>query len=148
MLKHFVIAVGIAYLLRSMYLEFVKQQEKIGRTLRNENDNIQCPHSSFVRKHLCANCSTEKDALEISKRRTEFSPTMVNGVIFGSKEDHLWESVTNLHGYKTLCKNKIGMVHFTCNLRANRCRRNGKNCFTLHDTENGHFLYQKTVCMY
>lgn len=148
MLKHFLIAVGIAYILRIMYLEFMKQQEKIGRTLGNDNDNFQCPHSLFVRKHLCANCSTEKDALEISKRRIEFSPTMVNGVIFGSKEDHHWETVTNLHGYKKLCKNKIGMVHFTCNLRANRCRRNGKNCFTLHDTENGHFLYQKTVCMY
>ena len=148
MLKHFLLAVGIAYVLRSMFLDFVKQKEKFGRSLRHPNDDIQCPHSLFVKKHLCANCSTESDALEISKRRLKFSPTMINGVLFGSKEDHLWEKVEDLHETKTFCKNKIGWMHFTCNVNANRCRRNGKNCFTLHDTENGHFYYEKTVCMY
>lgn len=144
MLKQFIIVVVIAYSLRNLYFEFVKQQEKINRGI----SNIQCPHNMFVKKHLCENCSSEEDALEISKRRVKFSPTVVNGVIFGNEDDNFWETVRNLHGHKTLCKNKIGMMHYTCNLKANRCRRNGKNCFTLHDTENGHFYYQKTVCTY
>ena len=150
MLKHFIIAVVIAYFLRSLYFEFLKQQEKLVGIFRGEQErnNNRCPHNMFVRKHLCANCSSEEDALEISKRRVKFSPTVVNGVIFGNEDNNFWETVTNLHGHKTLCKNKVGMMHYTCNLKANRCRRNGKNCFTLHDTENGHFYYQKTVCTY
>ena len=148
MLKHFILAVGIAYILRAMFLEFVKQQQKFGRILRDPYDNAQCPHSMFVRKHLCTNCSNENDALEVARRRITFSPTMVNGVLFGSKEDHLWVKVRNLQESKTFCKNKIGWMHFTCNIDANRCRRNGKHCFTLHDTENGHFYHQKTVCVY
>ena len=148
MLKHFILAVAIAYVLRTMFLEFVKKQGKLDSMFRDDKIKVQCPHNLFVRKHLCANCSSEEDALEISKRRVKFSPTVVNGVIFGDKDDDNWEVVTNLHGFKTLCKNKIGMMHYTCNLNANRCRRNGKNCFTLHDTENGHFYYKKTVCTY
>lgn len=148
MLKHFILAVAIAYVLRTMFLEFVKKQGKLDSMFRDDKIKVQCPHNLFVRKHLCPNCTTERDALEVSKRRLDFSPTMVNGVLFGSKEDHFWEKVTNLNEHKTLCKNKVGWVHFTCNVNANRCRRNGKNCFTLHDTENGHFYYQKTICMY
>ena len=144
------IAVVIAYFLRALYFEFLRHQENLGGIFRSENEryNNRCPHNMFVRKHLCANCSSEEDALKISKRRVNFSPTVVNGVIFGNEDDNLWETVTNLPGHKTLCKNKIGMMHYTCNLNANRCRRNGKNCFTLHDTENGHFYHRKTVCTY
>ena len=151
MLKHFILAVVISCYFWVLYSELLSLQETIDRVFGGEkeryNVGIVCPHNLFVRKHLCTNCSSEKDALEISKRRVKFSPTVVNGVIFGNEDDNLWETVKLLEG-KTLCKNKIGMMHYTCNLKANRCRRNGKNCFTLHDTENGHFYYQKTVCTY
>ena len=89
MLKNLVIAIVVAYALRNLYNEFMKQQRKHGGIFRNGNEEYghSCPHRSFVRKHLCGNCSSEKDALEISKRRLEFSPTAVNGVVFGDKEE-------------------------------------------------------------
>ena len=133
-----------------IYCELTGQRERMLGIFRHQGYryDTECPHSSFVRKHLCSNCSSESDALKVSIRRTEFSPTAINGVIFGERDHNLWEIVNDFHGHKTMCKNKQGMMHFTCNLSANRCQKNGKSCFTLHDAENGHFFYKKTICNY
>ena len=148
MIRDIVIAIVVAYVLRIMYIDFIQNQSNKlgGSTDSNEAHGLQCPHKRFIRKHLCPNCSSEQDALELSKKRIQFSPTGINGVLFGGEEEYLWEIVPNLLGKKNLCKNKYGLVHFTCNMKTNRCRKKGNHCYTWHHTENGHFFYDKTKC--
>merc|ERR1712150_190924 len=73
----------------------IKQDTKLpDSTIQNVADlNLTCPHSRFIKKHLCENCTNEQDALSYSEARVKFAPTGTNGVLFGSPEKEAWKFV-------------------------------------------------------
>lgn len=95
-----------------------------------------CPHRSFLRKHVCQNCRTTADALEFSKGRQD---TVVNTVLLGR---------LNFRHDNT----KIGrcthdaVQAMKCNLQTNTCQVMGQSCVSSHDTGNGHLFYREIKC--
>lgn len=98
-----------------------------------------CPHSTFMRKHVCKNCLNEEDALEFSIKRQEISYTNVNTVIFGDPEFEFDQETR-------LCRNRLGQKVMTCTISNEMCRMDGENCTTFHSTGNGHLYYRDTKC--
>ena len=144
MLRDIIACILVAYIL----FNILRHDDKFVEILKDTVGSgvPQCPHKTYIFKHLCQNCSSEEDALAFSKERVSVYPTYINGVLFGSNNESDWEVVTSANGEKDLCKNKYGWMHFTCNLKTNRCRKNGMKCFTWHHISNGHFFYKKIKC--
>merc|ERR1712212_992234 len=115
-------------------------------SITKENPNLKCPHSRFIKKHLCSNCSSVEDALAYSEARVLFAPTGTNGVLFGTSENAAWTPIPIPNEDAYLCQNKEGMRHYTCKMKTKQCKLDGENCFTWHYTTNGHLFYKETMC--
>ena len=111
------------------------------------NANVKCPHSRFIKKHLCSNCSSVEDALAYSEARILFAPTVANGVLFGTSQKEVWKTIPILYEDAYLCQNKDGMKHYTCIMKNKQCKLDGENCYTWHHKRNGHMFYKETICI-
>merc|ERR1712212_1391666 len=115
-------------------------------SITKEDPNLKCPHSRFIKKHLCSNCTSIEDALAYSEARVLFAPTGANGVLFGTSEKEAWTAIPIPYEDAYLCQNKDGMKHYTCIMKNKQCRLDGENCYTWHHTRNGHMFYKETIC--
>ncbi len=94
----------------------------------------ECPHPTFIKKHLCVNCN-EDEAMTLSKSRRD---TPVNSVLTGNP--------TFTRKNNDRCVNVEPVPVFNCNVRQNRCHKQGDRCIAEHHTETGHLFYRVIVC--
>jgi hypothetical protein len=94
--------------------------------------DVSCPHPSFVTKHICQGCSTEKEALEFSQKRKK---NKINTVLMGNPTFKMNE--------EGLCVNIEPVLVYKCWKRQRRCEKVGSKSITKHDpNKRGHFLYK------
>jgi hypothetical protein len=99
------------------------------------NGERPCPHPSFVTKHVCVGCSTEKEALELSnQRKKKFNK---NTVLMGNPSFKMVDG---------MCVNAEPVPVYNCMRRQGTCQRAGKKCTTKHDTTTGHLFYREVKC--
>ena len=101
----------------------------------------QCPHPSFIQKHLCQHCTNKEEALAftISARGANiFANTVLTGLITENKFQ-----VNETNGR---CQNSEWRPVYQCQLRnkIKYCNLMGNYCRTYHDVGNGHMYYQCT----
>ncbi len=95
----------------------------------------ECPHPTFIQKHLCVNCN-EDEAMTLSRNRRDRAP--VNTVLTGNP--------TFIRKNNDRCVNVQPVPVYNCNVRQNRCPKQGDRCIAEHHTENGHLFYRDIVC--
>ena len=119
----------------------------------------QCPHSEFIRKHLCKYCTNKEEALDFSISARDVT-ILENTVLTGSlMECDFQVNETNGH-----CQNSESRPVYQCKLRESitdrfsrsvsnffptdtsirYCNLEGTRCRTYHNVGNGHMYYQCT----
>ncbi len=99
----------------------------------------ECPHGTFVMKHLCSTCQNNADALAFSKERNARGKrfhTNKNSVIFGSP---------NFSTQGNLCVSSFAKI-VTCTVNTGHCVTLGNRCKSEHSVQNGHLYFNDIEC--
>ena len=103
-----------------------------------------CPNRTFLKKHFCHWCKTEKDALKFAtdsnSHRT--NPTQINDVIMSSNKN---SGQVGFHMNGKYCEHATKRDIMHCSLQTKKCTIR-KDCLTFHDANNSHLYYKITKC--
>ncbi len=108
-----------------------------------------CPHPTFIDRHICTTCHTLEDAADFSRYRQ--NPTYTNTVVFGypsfEVKTYKEDRCGNVDFAKVaVCRIVGGLDDMYYNRPVYTCTWKGQTCFTEHSITSGHLFYGEIKC--
>jgi hypothetical protein len=106
---------------------------------------LQCPHRSFLRKHVCDNCDTNKASWMFSLKRDWVD---VNDVYYKRLEEngYRWFEAIDKITKEPLCYSLHTSWLYKCIMNRNFCFLYGMHCTSVHNSLTGHI--KNSECRY